>query len=281
MANFVYFLPTEQTVNAEIIAKYGLAGRLLPGFTPRDCTPGIKDKHLCSRGGPDVEELRGMVVGMGPAEDVIFDGNGQVWERIPGALDGDRTLNDNDTGYWIGYWHNRKPVPEDLQRAEMISGHEVVLADGHRWLVPVARSFAPGTALPQYMTLGPDGKIVYEVREEYRALFDRADVLASEVYRPRPEEELKDGIAVTVAPEERFLLALEALAVNYRLAVPEVNALRLFDTAALQRILDALIDFPSFIELAAQFAEKEERADADKKTGDDQPERDVDEVAVG
>lgn len=243
---FLYLLPEEGTIEM-LIQKYGLISRASENWTKRGCRIGLKADIPCLVGQGD-REVDAVVLTLG--ESAGFYPDKQRWDRF--ALDVPE--------HWIGTYIDAQPDPKDLERDEMIAGHRVKLRDGNDWLVPSARSFAGGTSLPQDLMLGPDGKLVGEISAEYRGLFDRASDLAASVYRDYTEEEMAaDTIIVEMEPEDMFRLAVDALAVNYRVSIEEVNHLRLLNSPAMHAVLRALVDFPTFVELAKELAAQDDR----------------------
>jgi ABC-type amino acid transport substrate-binding protein len=89
---------------------------------------------------------------------------------------------------------------------------------------------------------------------------ERASKVAEAFYTVTPEE-VEAGKAVRTLQEDVYL-ALDGLKVNYRVGWPEVNALGIFDTAAVTQILCALIDYPTFRKMMEDFAAKKAEAPA-------------------
>lgn len=183
-------------------------------------------EYLDSRGvesGPDgrtgcvIAECQGThKIGYWPAE--------QVWTECASGA------------YWIGYSHSEKPGPDDLARADMHTGHRVLLADGNEWLIPAARMVSGGTCLPETIRLDKTGEIQTDIMPEYAALRDTAIQLweqASETGRFGGD--LGFGLDV----------ACRALAVNYRVSKWEAGALGLLTTPLIQKIMEALVDLPT------------------------------------
>ena len=172
----------------------------------------------------------------------------QTWRPVPGKP------------YWIGFYPERRPGPADLARPKMLDGHFVRLADGNDWLVPVARGWHDEDggagwyhAVPRTADLDDAGNWIQgDVVAEYRELWDLAtawwDVKAAAADAVADDA---GGERVAVPWSLNTLAgsldaAVAALAVNYRLSKFEVAALGLFDTHSAQRILDAVVDWPTF-----------------------------------
>jgi len=257
MGQFMYFVP-EQGEVLELAARYGLADRLgapypdgSPGLNRRGCTVWPEGDALRLHA-PDVEPVRGVILSL--SNEMGFFPDRQEWVRVEAE----------GKHYWLGWEPGDLPGPAELARPDMVGGHEVVLAGG-KWEVPVARCFPQGTRLPQRVLLGPDGGVTLTLRKDYLGLFERAEALAGEVYGKLAAGEAEDvapdrsTVGVTVA--DGVLLALDALAVNYRLGWPEANALELLDTQGVMRVLRAVVDMPGFEKMARELAAE----DASKK----------------
>ena len=145
--------------------------------------------------------------------------------------------------------------PDDFARDETVAGYPVALADGNEWVIPLARVFPAGTALPERMTFGVDGAVVREVLPRYIGL----SRFAEEVYAQLIDA---DGDDVSRPEPEVTAAAVRALGVNYRLGFREVMALGLLTTGNRTAIVHALVDARAmevFLELSAD----------QKKTADD------------
>jgi len=161
---------------------------------------------------------------------------------------------------YVGWITDEPPEPEDLERASRVSGYTVMVGHpGRGWHVPIARARdgRPGT-LPADWRF-EKGKPVRRIKQQYLQLFELAGK-AHDAFNGSAETrgQIKD--------EELALLAVEALAVNYRLGPEEIDALAylgrpLLDDDSLLQIMLALID-KQFLALAAAAFE----ADDQKKT---------------
>ncbi|HUV11129.1 MAG TPA: hypothetical protein VMX12_09130, partial [Acidimicrobiia bacterium] len=127
------------------------------------------------------------------------------WRQAPGQK------------WWIGVSGDTPPAT--LARKEQIDGHEVELGDGHRWLVPVARTFGIGSRLPQRLVLGPDGATW---TGEPLARFVAVSAKAERVERAMLGDLEDDEEPITVLGEGASV-AVEALALNYRVSAVEAS----------------------------------------------------------
>ncbi|MGD8237840.1 MAG: hypothetical protein PVH68_04770 [Armatimonadota bacterium] len=230
MAHFVYFLPERTSITAEDLETLGIDDR----FADLQ-----QVQQTCTMRGPGDRRgalFRGHVdAGAGPA--LAYEADAQTWRDAP------------DGEYAVGYWTDDPPGPDDLFRAEPVDGHRVRLADGHQWLVPVARAFPGGTRLPERLMLGPDGGIVRRMLPEYVGLGRRAE----KVWQVVSAQAQESDADVTLDVEEGWSIAAEALAINYRLGAPEVSMLGLLTTTNLAPVLQALVDWPTVEALSAAY----------------------------
>lgn len=228
MGQFLYLLPGKGPAKA-LVENYGLADRIGPEPTPRGLPEGIgiKDGKLCHAREESDEEIEAVIVGLG--KKLGFFPEQQTWERVE--------LPDVEP-YWIGWFTGDVPEPDGLVRDPIVNGHMVEMGDGKEWLIPIARSFREGvTCLPENLRMGASGELERHVKASYRALFERASEIAGQAYNQGYFE---------IDEEEGFVLAVDALAVNYRVSIAEVNALGLMDTQTRHAVLRALIDGPTY-----------------------------------
>lgn len=150
--------------------------------------------------------------------------DGATWVQVPGQ------------DVWLGWLPDARPSPQDLARATQVPGHEVQLADGASWLVPVARRVNGSSALPRALRWDGQAWSAGDVVAAHARLWGVAcrlwDALLS----------ASEGGTVTL-DVECDAVAL-ALATNYRLGPPELSALGLLTTAARDEVIKALVDLP-------------------------------------
>ena len=250
MAGFFYMVP-DLGPHLVLLPKYGLDKRLSTTgeIVQRQCLISIKGDALAMPGAAGGEEHECTVYAQGMGQERVgFYPEDQEWRQVESET----------PHFWLGWCKGAKPGPTDLARTESIMGYFVKLRDGAEWLVPVARSFMPGTCLPELLLMGPGGKVVSHVTDAYRGLFDRAGAIAEQVYKVNEDGAMQ--LSAEVSREEKFALAVDALAVNYRIGIAEVNALELFDTQCMWNVILALIDFPTLKRIVAESAEKKDSA---------------------
>lgn len=150
----------------------------------------------------------------------------QRWLRIGGT---------DDAAVWLGVDLQEPPKPDDLARTHMRQGHQVKLADGNMWEIPVARLALGGIGLPKRRVLNEDGTRGWQVETAYKDLSD----LALRVWA------MLNGQGGSLSDEELDHICGEALSVNYRIHEQEALALGLLNDDAMRGILRALVDYPT------------------------------------
>jgi len=249
MAGLVWFVAGRQGVAKSDLAELGLAeviGRRDLDKRPTEAGPGGQGCLLRPLR-PDAEEP---VLGC-YAADAVPEGLAMEWTAAQGR-----------EGLWVGHYVASPPGPGDLERAEVVDGHWTLLADGHKWLVPIARASAGGTNLPQAMQLGPDGGWVRGEVTAHGAWSGRVgeffDLMAELSRADKP---------LSYVPEEWMDVAVGALAVNYHVDAVgwAASHLKLVDTHAADRVLQAAIDMPTRLAVAS---EVQGNADAAPATDD-------------
>ena len=145
-----------------------------------------------------------------------------VWQPEPGE----------PAPYWVGWDPAAVPRPAELQRPLTVVGNWVVLGDAQKWLVPLLHG-APGRpehGLPLEPGVGPDGRVIAVLNEEYAAL--RAEVLALQgLLASWPDR-----------ADETFDFCVRLLGVAYRVGAAEVLALGLFDCDLQAAVIGASLD---------------------------------------
>lgn len=176
----------------------------------------------------------------------------QVWEKDP--------LERGESGcVWIGYFKSAPPGPMSLAKPEQMGGHQIELADGNPWLVPVARYCTGEPAFPRRLRVKPGGRVVVDsVVPKYEDLSRRAEEVWEKVFPTLIGEEASEEITISI--DDEFGLAAEALAVNYRIGLAEASILGLFTTDNVARVILALLDWPS-VQKEAQKILKKNNAD--------------------
>ena len=223
-------------------------------------------KTLLMEGGPDG---RGGAIFSDPTVAAPADYTAIRWTKIPG------------TKHYLGVDPDRGlPGPGDLIRDEIIDGYAVALGGGdikNEWIVPLARIWPEGTKIPATMGYGPDGDFVTEPVERYRPLCKKAERIFDAVAAGHGLIEPADDLVEIDDGKEGFDLAVEILAVNYRIGAAEVSAMALIDTDNLHMIIGCLVDLPRITEEAVKrLSEKQKKTDTDEDDAASTPDGDPD-----
>ena len=213
MAGFLYYVP-----GADVVTKADL---------PADLAAVIGKAAIESRGvtsGPDGNPGAVFLVPRGNS--IGYYPDKQTWHKCTD----DR---------WVGWVTEDPPRPADLEREEVIGGHEVELG-GELYMIPVARSIVSGTSLPEALVLGPNGELVREALPQFAQISAAAERVWTEFQR---EADADDDAGIS--DRDAWQIAVDALALNYRLGIHEVSALRLLTTTTTPEVLGALVDLPA------------------------------------
>lgn len=237
MAGFLYFVPTAQTEKqAYELLRAGGAGHATEGVVTKTFGPGPDGSGgILAPWSPVTKANR--------AGNCVYREAEQEWRKSP--------IGGDEATWWLGWWKADPPTPDDLARERQIQGHLVELADGNRWLIPVARRYRiPDDAdQPQWLPafpcrreLGADGKFTPgDVVEPYRKLWDYIEPMLK-AFGPNADGE--------IAFDDICQFQVEALRLNYRVSTVEVWALGLLDSAmAAHDIFNAVADGPGLKEL--------------------------------
>jgi len=245
MAAFLYFLPNRAGATASDLAEVGLASVLdMRGLATRETASGP--------GGHG-----GIIVSLGKPSDVRFDPEAQEWRAC------------NDGAYFLGWFRDTPPTPDDLAREDSIPGHKVALSDGGEWVVPMATSPVQPAPVPRRLSIDASGNWQQQIETRFAGLCERAERAWELFQRDVGLIELAEGETPSelMPEEEQTALAVEALAVNYRVSQWEVGYLGLLSTTNRLEILKALFDWPTIIAIQKALAENAKK-NGDARTDD-------------
>lgn len=195
---------------------------------------------LASKGPGDVEGLLGGWLAIDPQlASVVYQPARQTWQKCPG-----REL-------WIGTENARPVKPQDLERSVCRGGREVLLADGNRWLIPVARW------LPHDLGIDEFRQPTRVPKREYADFCRQAElVLESLLANSDPE-------TGRIKCEVDWDFVCATLAMNYLVTPDVVNALRLFDDRSGIEAMATVCDFQAIAEVVIERQKKTEAESAD------------------
>lgn len=141
--------------------------------------------------------------------------------------------------YWLGK-NGRAIEPRTLARATQKAGIWVELADGKRWLIPVARQ------LPHLWGVGADG----EPGRTPAKPFAEFCATSRRVYETFAGSAPGEGLAFTDADGWKYVC--QALAINYHVNPNVVSFLGIIDDDAFVRVLTATIEIDIAREVESQ-----------------------------
>ena len=252
MSDLLYFIEKENgVISRDDLVKAGLNGpidparAMLPGRGVTSGPNGMNGAIFNFR--PEDPMAQSSMVGYWPER--------QTWYKA------------NKGRYWIGF-ENENPVrPQDLARENILPGHYIYLEDGNPWLIPVARHFAEGCALPKSIFLNDVGELTEDTLPKYFELSRFAErIFENFCTNTGIVDETLMGYGYTGDGFEEnpaditFVDLIEwcskALSLNYRISKWEVSALRLFSTESARLTARAIIDWPRIEKILNDLAKK-------------------------
>lgn len=184
--------------------------------------------HCMSGDSEGPEPGRGCLYGFGGDWPVVYKPTLYRFDRIA-------------PGWWVGV--NKHAEPHDFQRLAATAGIAVKLGDGNLWEIPVANPLVDTCSLPcsdvlvdQTWQRFPD--------DAHAPLADAAIELAS-AYR----QAAVDGGDFRFDDDRLRQICGLAISANYNLTLQEMSALRLFNAEVWPRIVEALIDWPTYLRI--------------------------------
>lgn len=240
MPGFFYFLPNARPSDIPAgLSKWGLA-YLVDG---EDASRRIL--HRQCRGPQGID---GLIVGSAanwqPEE--VKNGDHLEWVKFPKAF--------AECQAWLGWLKGQPmPGPDDLARAKQISGELHSLADGNRWMIPIAKQFTEDNGfvsnLPMAYGLDEDTGdwIIDSVVPQYRAIWKHATDYLASMMEGIANPNAEGNVSWTIPDGEK--LVVDAMQVNYRVSARELATLGVLVSGISQLIADTLIDSTGWVEL--------------------------------
>lgn len=245
MSHFLYFLADRTSKpSAEELAALGLAYAF-------DAAVECREAHR----GPDGHA--GVVLSASD-RGLGFFPDRQTWRRMDRGTEGQRDGENPPVSpslspsIYLGYSPAALPTPDELARPEPISGHWLKLDDGHHWLAPCARRWEEfedrllwDYNFPRRLSYQAGRWAPGEVKPRYARLWELAvayETAAQAALDEAPEE----ASGVSFRFDEIDELAIGALQINYRVGPHELDVLGIYDVAARQQIIRALLDTPTW-----------------------------------
>lgn len=226
MPQFLYFIPDPAFLTAEKLRVLGLAATLpLKGLQQNQGVTGPTG-------------ARGLLATLGPAETCVYDPHRQAWQAC--AANG---------SFWLGFETATQPGPQDLLRPDALGGLPVELADGRQWTVPIARAFEHPPSIPRALSLNAAGELEQRPIARYAAIVADATRVWQDFRRQAGDDTAGEASGGPLPLEEGWRIACAALAMNYRVTPWEIGAMGLLTTANYTRVLEALIDVHTLMEV--------------------------------
>lgn len=237
MPGLLYFVPGQSHAELADAAELGLGHAFETNLTPREI----------NGTGPDGGQ--GVVLADATrVPDIGYYRDRQEWRVIPG----------NPAAAWVGRFTDQPVRPEDLARLEMLPGHAVCMGDRQDWQAPIARAWVVGEdgvdgwyeSLPHRTGLDEENHWIRgQVAERYRRVWEIAVAFWDEFWQAAGTAEPVEGGATRIEFDFQGLAdaAVVVLAANYRLARAEVGLLGLFEESTPAEVLQAAIDWPTYV----------------------------------
>lgn len=206
--HFQIYLPGVQGADPEHLVRVGLE------------TLTLRAQFLDVIDGPG--DRGGMLVGWlgGRTRSIGYHPDRQTWR--PAVANGELAAG----RYWVGFWNDSPPRPDDLARDYPYPGTHVRFGDGRSWLLPRA------CQLPNDMIRADDGSWRFEVQRRFHRFW-----MDSISWHARLMA-MQEGDTVSLAEMAEFVE--QALLINYRMTPEVVNYLRLFTTGETGTVATAL-----------------------------------------
>jgi hypothetical protein len=225
--HFQYFFPDRRSIKLEQLLEAGLGYVFDPETSAKTKTP---FNPIQVNNGPGGKH--GLIVSLSD-EHIGYYKDKQVWKQ------------EIDTEYWVGMWTDsaKRPTPESLARENQIKGQWLRLADGHDWLLPMARHWVEiddelrfEHTLPTRLTRNAAGYWRSgEVTERYRELWRIAtDLMSAYVTNSFVEFTEEDNAVV------------ECFKTNYRVSAMEIDLLGIYEHHLRSTALQVLMDIENF-----------------------------------
>ncbi len=133
--------------------------------------------------------------------------------------------------YWIGFWKDSPPTPEQLGKDTRQAGYLVELRDGNNWSVPAAHD------LPRDVRFHAAGRITEVVKPEHAEFWEESQHWVQHFLL------MDESVIAGYQIEPRMAMHVyRALRINYRVTPEVLNYLTLLDGPAVITCCRATID---------------------------------------
>ena len=143
---------------------------------------------------------------------------------------------------WVGIDREHPPEPADLARKRLVDGYTVE-AGPYSWQIPIIRNPEGGSSLPSEWEMEADGRVVENIRGEYRQLWDGFAGVVDMFFDP--DDPTPAGL-FHLPRDEAMAHCLDVLSLNYRFDRYTQNLLHVVDGDNWNAILSSACDLPTF-----------------------------------
>jgi len=241
--SYLLYLPGVKTGSDDAYARLGLYDL-------------VKDGGPLAAHGAGPDGGHGLLAGWGTIEeppDLTWREMGQTWKSVGGrqtAVGGEEESPSAyrlpSTAYWLGKSDTKPVEPRTIARATQKRGIWVELADGQRWLVPVARQ------LPHLWGIDDAGEPCRTPANGYAEFCATSRRVYEAFMAPPKGDSSGDGNSIVFTDADAWRYLCTALALNYHLNPAVVSFLGLIDDASFVRVMAATIEFDLLREVEEQ-----------------------------
>lgn len=236
MSGFLYFLPNAKPSDVPANLKLWGLSYLIEG----------EGRNLWARG-CTINGAIGLVVGSSANWQVeeVKAGDHLEWAKFPKPF--------AEIPPMLGWLKDQPmPGPADLARQKQISGEHHHLADGNRWLLPIAKQYTgEGHVANLPLCFGLDeetgGWIANSIVPQYRAIWNHANAYLMNMMQAYANAS-EDGTVQWIVDNSEELVE-DAFQANYRVSSMEIATLGLLVSGLVKTVADVLCDAKGFTQI--------------------------------
>jgi len=144
--------------------------------------------------------------------------------------------------WYVGFWNDAKPRPQDIERSKMVVGYEIEL-EYETWQVPLLRMADGGTMLPRRIRRNAYGAIEHSTLEAHETLAAMGLEYYQQIHAAYVAGKQSEGFSF-----DRLLGFSElALGLNYHVGQEELDLLGVWSTTAVERVAGWAIDLQNLL----------------------------------
>lgn len=254
MAGLLYFLEGAQgPINEGLLSKHAVT-------------------HLVDDQAPTHPSKGQVTTGPSGKPGLVLGFQDRMGDRSVGYYPKEQEWREIDRGegkpkYWVGWYTDAPPTPDDLKRPHTLDSDPVRLHDNKQWLVPLLRRWSDEHGcvldnLPRVMEKGPNGWRRGEVLPSYRALWEQHCRIFQHVL---DSSQQADGDSVAVEWDDYFDHASALLRINYRLSDLDISALGLLSEERMGEVVRTSCNWEAISEGVERATGEEQGASPAKK----------------